>query len=122
MSDKKAGFSPHEIQIGRHYWFTYCFEEFEVACVIKVMGISKNFIFGRILDTQTLTLFFSKYVPSEDEENEEEKGYEEAFEVLVEHLIREVTADELKSLTGRVEESTKDFFSATSPIGRRRLN
>lgn len=114
MSEKKGVFGPQEIQLGRHYWFTYRFEEFEVDCVIKVMSISKNFIFWKILDTQTLMIFFSTYIsPEEEERGEEEAG--EGFEILAEHLIREVTADEMKFLVEKVEESTKDFFSAILP-------
>jgi hypothetical protein len=121
MSKEKGGFKPEEVEINRHYWFIYKFENIEIECVIKVVARTGNFIFGRILDTQSLVIFFSRYRPTEDDPDEPIREYEE-LEVLVEHLIREVSDDELKALVGLVEMSTKDFFNVEPPIGRRFLN
>ena len=114
MSEKKTGFKPEEIQVGRHYWFSYTFEGIEVACVIKVLSLYKNLIEGRILDTQSLVLYFSKFASLSQFADETAQEYE-AFEVLVEHLVREVSAEELKELLREVEASTKDFFSTEKP-------
>ncbi len=121
MSEEKVGFKPEEIQIGRHYWFIYSFEGIEIECVIKVLERSEKFIFGRILDTQSLVIFFSRYRPVEDVQSEAIRDYEE-LEVFVEHLIREVSEDELRALLELVEMSTQDFFSVAPPIKKRLLN
>lgn len=121
MSKEKVGFKPEEVQIGRHYWFIYRFEDIEIECVVKVLERLKNFIFGRILDTESLVIFFSRYRPVEDVSDKSVREYEE-LEVLVEHLIREVSDDELRALCELVEMSTKDFFSVAPPPKRRFLN
>jgi hypothetical protein len=118
LPEEKIGFKAQEVQIGRHYWFVYRFEDIEVECVIKVLECSKNFIFGRVLDTEGLTIFFSRYRTSEDEV----VGEDEELEVLAEHLIREVSGDELKTLFGLMDASVKDFFSVAPPPKRRFLN
>lgn len=121
MLNKKVGFKPHEVQIGRHYWFTYSFEDINVDCVIKVLNLTGNVVEGRALDTLSLVFFFSKQASFEEDPDEIKEEFEE-FEVLVEHLTREVSCDELKTLIDLVERSTQDFFRVEPLIERRLLN
>jgi hypothetical protein len=94
----------------------YSFEEIEIDCVIKVISLTGNVVFGRILDPQSVMLFFSRCTPTEDKEEDYD------VEVLVEHLIREVSEEELKMLLELVEMSVRDFFSVDAPTERRFLN
>lgn len=122
MSGKKTGFKPNEVQIGRHYWFVLLFEGNEINCVIKVIELSGNIIWGRILDTEALTFFFSRFKTPVGIPVDEIKDEDLGPEVLTEHLISEVSSEELKDLVSLVEKYTKDFFSVEPPIERRLLN
>lgn len=116
MGEKKTVFQPNEVRVGRHYWFVYVFEEIEINCVIKVISITDNIIFGRILDPQSVMFFFSRCTPIEDKEEDYD------IEVLLEHIIREVSEEELKMLLELVEMNVKEFFNVEAPTERRFLN
>lgn len=110
MLEEQALFNPYEIQVERHYWFMLDNQGVDIPCVIKVLGLFGEIIEGRILDTEGLSFFFSRFI-NEEENNEEDTGPE----IRVEHITREATAVELKFLQTLIEESTQDFFSTPVP-------
>lgn len=112
MLDEQTVFKPNEIQIGRHYWFELDYEGVSVLCIIKVQGLVGEVVEGRILDTEGLSMFCSRFA---DEEMNEESGEDLAPEIRVEHLMREATTADLRFLLNLIESSTQDFFS-TLPL------
>ncbi len=61
MLSEQVVFKPNEIQIGRHYWFELDYEGVNVSCVIKVQGLVGDVVEGRILDTEELSIFCSRF-------------------------------------------------------------